>query len=118
MKGQRAIEHVEELLPFFRDGRDTSGLQAMALAHDSVWLDPTMTIHESALQQAVDWAGVQARPGMRYLNPRTFEERGDSPWPTNCAPSCAPDSRPTRLCSAARAPRPVGRLQRQRPNRQ
>lgn len=76
--GQSAVEHLEELLPFFQDGRDTAGLGAMAarLAHAGVWVTPTVTVHRSALGQARNMDSIRARPEMRYLNPATAEMWG------------------------------------------
>ena len=79
--GQRSIEHVEELLPLFRDGRDTAGVSAMArrLAEAGVWVTPTLTVHGSALAQARNLAAVRARPEMRYMNPVTERNWGWEP---------------------------------------
>ncbi len=73
VRGQRSIEHVEELLPLFADGRDTSGLGAAArgLARAGVWVTPTLTVHRSALDQARDWPADRARPELAFLNPAT-----------------------------------------------
>ena len=78
VRGQRGIEHVEELLPFFADGRDTAGLGAMAkgLARAGVWVTPTLTVHRSALDQARDWPADQARPELAFLNPATARSWG------------------------------------------
>jgi hypothetical protein len=78
VKGQKCIEHVEELLPFFNDGRTTAGVREMAeaLAVAGVWVDPTMVVHESALRQHTDWPALLARPEMRYLNPATIRDWG------------------------------------------
>ncbi len=80
-RGQAGLEHAEELLPFFRDGRDTTGLGrlAAALARDGVWVTPTLTVHASALAQARDWAAVRARPAMRFVRPATAEMWGWEP---------------------------------------
>jgi hypothetical protein len=81
VNGQIGIEHVEELLPFFRGGADTTGLAeaARALARQGVWVTPTITVFRSALDQAMDWPAVQARPEMRYMNPETEETWGWMP---------------------------------------
>ena len=81
VQGQIGIEHVEELLPFFRGGRDTSGLAqaARALAEQGVWVTPTMTVFLSARDQAIDWAAVQARAEMRYMNTETMTTWGWGP---------------------------------------
>jgi imidazolonepropionase-like amidohydrolase len=73
VRGQAGLEHVEELLPFFRDGRDTAGIGrlAAALAAARVRVTPTVTVHASALAQARGWAAVRARPAMRYMRPET-----------------------------------------------
>ena len=80
-RGQAGIEHVEELLPFFRDGRDSTGLGAMARAFAAagIAVTPTMTVHASALAQARDLAAVRARPELRYLNPVTERDWGWEP---------------------------------------
>lgn len=80
-RGQVGLEHVEELLPFFRDGRDTTGLGRLvaALARDGVWVTPTLTVHASALAQARGWAAVRARPAMRFVRPATAEMWGWEP---------------------------------------
>ncbi|HEX6107549.1 MAG TPA: amidohydrolase family protein [Gemmatimonadales bacterium] len=75
---QRGIEHVEELLPLFDDGRDTSGLGSVAagLRRAGVWVTPTLTVHRSALEQARDWAADQRRPELAYLHPGTARSWG------------------------------------------
>jgi hypothetical protein len=91
--GQSGIEHVEELLPFFRGGRDSAGLgaAARALARQGVWVTPTVTVFLSAAEQAADWAAVKAREEMRWLNPETAETWG---WlPTGEARSANPRAR-------------------------
>jgi hypothetical protein len=81
VNGQSGIEHVEELLPFFRGGSDTTGLAeaARGLAARGVWVTPTTTVFLSALDQATDWRAVQARPEMRYMNRETVETWGWTP---------------------------------------
>ena len=81
INGQAGIEHVEELLPFFRGGTDTTGLEAVArsLASQGIWVTPTMTVFLSARDQALDWSAVRARPAMRYMNPETAETWGWTP---------------------------------------
>lgn len=76
--GQAGIEHGEELLPFFDDGRDTTGLGDLArrLAVADVWLTPTITVMSNAEQQFLDWSAVMARPQMRYMNPTTVADWG------------------------------------------
>jgi hypothetical protein len=78
VKGQKCLEHVEELLPFFNDGRTTAGVRemAVALAAAGIWVTPTMIVHESALRQHSDWPALLARPEMRYLNPATLRNWG------------------------------------------
>ena len=78
---QRVIEHVEELLPLFRDGRDTMGVDstARALAAAGIAVTPTMVVYQSALDQVENWAGVKARPAMRHFNPATGEQWGWEP---------------------------------------
>ncbi len=85
VKGQKCIEHVEELLPFFNDGRTKTGVREMAesLARAGVWVTPTMDVHDSALRQHADWPALLARPEMRFLNPATmrtwgWQETGES----------------------------------------
>ena len=79
--GQYAIEHVEELLPFFRGGRDSSGLGniAAALSRHGVWVTPTVSVYLSAVEQATDWNRVQHRPAMRYMNGETAQTWGWTP---------------------------------------
>lgn len=74
VKSQKCIEHVEELLPFFNDGRETTGVRevAHALAAAGVWVDPTMVVHENAGEQHADWPALLARPEMKYMNPQTL----------------------------------------------
>ena len=81
VKGQAGLEHVEELLPFFRDGRDTAGIGrlARALAANGVWVTPTVTVHASSLAQSRDWAAVRTRPAMRFVRPATAEMWGWEP---------------------------------------
>ena len=80
-RGQAGIEHVEELLPFFRDGRDSTGVGAMARAFAAagIAVTPTMTVHASALAQARDLAAVRARGELRYMNPVTERDWGWEP---------------------------------------
>ena len=77
-RGQHSLEHVEELLPLFDDGRDTTGLAAAAgaLARAGIWVVPTLTVHQSALDQARDWPGDRRRPELAYLHPETAERWG------------------------------------------
>ena len=81
VQGQVGLEHVEELLPFFRDGRDTAGVGRLAatLAANGVWVTPTVTVHASYLAQSRDWAAVRARPAMRFVRPATAEMWGWEP---------------------------------------
>jgi hypothetical protein len=81
VNGQAGLEHVEELLPFFRDGRDTAGIGrlARALAANGVWVTPTVTVHASSLAQSRGWAAVRARPAMRFVRPATAEMWGWEP---------------------------------------
>lgn len=81
VNGQSGIEHVEELLPFFRGGTDTAGLgnAAQSLARLRVWVTPTVTVYRSALEQATDWNAVLGRPEMRFLNPETIRDWGWTP---------------------------------------
>jgi imidazolonepropionase-like amidohydrolase len=78
IKGQKCVEHVEELLPFFNDGRVTMGVREMAegLAAAGVWIDPTMVVHENAGQQHTNWPGLLSRPEMKYMNPATMRDWG------------------------------------------
>ncbi|MEP6590398.1 MAG: amidohydrolase family protein [Gemmatimonadota bacterium] len=75
---QDEIEHLEELLPLFDDGRNTRELDsiARAIASAGVAVTPTMTVYASALDQATAWASVQVRPEMRYVNPATRRQWG------------------------------------------
>lgn len=81
VRGQSGIEHVEELLPFFRGGSDTTGLDqaARALADRGVWVTPTMTVFLSAVEQANDWSAVRAQPSMRFMSEATAETWGWEP---------------------------------------
>jgi hypothetical protein len=81
VNGQVGLEHVEELLPFFRDGRDTAGIGrlARAPAANGVWVTPTVTVHASSLAQSRDWAAVRARAAMRFVRPATAEMWGWEP---------------------------------------
>ncbi len=76
--GQDEIEHLEELLPYFDDGRSVTGLDSIAhaIAAAGVTVTPTLTVYASALAQATDWPSVQARPEMRYVNPATRAQWG------------------------------------------
>lgn len=78
VKGQKGIEHVEEFLPFYNDGRVTSGVveMAQALAAAQVWVVPTMVVHENAGQQHENWPALLARAEMRFMNPQTMTEWG------------------------------------------
>jgi hypothetical protein len=78
VRAQNGIQHVEELLPFFRGGSDTAGLgdAARALARQGVWVTPTMTVFLSALEQANDWSAVQRQPAMRFMSEETAETWG------------------------------------------
>jgi len=78
VRSQRCIEHVEELLPFFNDGRETTGVREMAqaLAAAGVWVDPTMVVHGNAGGQHANWPGLLARPEMKYMNPQTLQVWG------------------------------------------
>ena len=81
VRGQKSIEHIEELLPLFRDGRDTALVDSVArsLARAAVWVVPTITVHASALAQGVNGAAVAARPELRYMNPATMRDWGWEP---------------------------------------
>jgi imidazolonepropionase-like amidohydrolase len=78
---QRTIEHVEELLPLFGDGRSAAGVDsiARAIAAAGVAVTPTIVVYQSALDQVRDWAAVQARPAMAFLNPATRQQWGWDP---------------------------------------
>jgi imidazolonepropionase-like amidohydrolase len=78
---QRVIEHVEELLPLFGDGRSVAGVDsiARAIAAAGVAVTPTMVVYQSALDQVRDWAAVQGRPAMAFLNPATRQQWGWEP---------------------------------------
>ncbi|NOT09969.1 MAG: amidohydrolase family protein, partial [Gemmatimonadales bacterium] len=83
--GQREIEHLEELLPLFDDGRSEQGLDsiALAIAAAGVVVTPTMVVFQSALDQSLDWAAVRGRAEMRFVSPETrrtwgWEEAGGS----------------------------------------
>jgi hypothetical protein len=80
VNGQSGIEHVEELLPFFRAG-DTTGLAeaARGLAQRGIWVTPTVTVFLSARDQALDWPAVQARPEMRFMSAETATTWGWTP---------------------------------------
>jgi len=85
--GQQSIEHVEELLPLFRDGRDTTNVDSVArqLARAGIWLIPTVTVYTSALAQSTDGAAVKARRELRYMNPATIRDWGWEPTATGFA---------------------------------
>lgn len=78
---QRVIEHVEELLPLFADGRTVAGVDsvARAIAGAGIAITPTLVVHQSALDQVRDWPAVQARAEMRFLNPTTRQQWGWDP---------------------------------------
>lgn len=78
---QRVIEHVEELLPLFRDGRDTVGVDsvARAIAAAGIAVTPTIVVYQSALDQVRDWRAVKGRPEMRFMNPATSAQWGWGP---------------------------------------
>jgi imidazolonepropionase-like amidohydrolase len=78
---QRVIEHVEELLPLFGDGRNVAGVDsiARAIAAAGIAVTPTIVVYQSALDQVRDWAGVQARAEMRFMNPATRAQWGWDP---------------------------------------
>jgi imidazolonepropionase-like amidohydrolase len=78
---QRTIEHVEELLPLFGDGRSAAGVDsiARAIAAAGVAVTPTIVVYQSALDQVRDWTAVQARPAMAFLNPTTRQQWGWDP---------------------------------------
>jgi cytosine/adenosine deaminase-related metal-dependent hydrolase len=78
---QQVVEHVEELLPLFRDGRDSTGVDsvARALAAAGIAVTPTIVVYQSALEQVRDWAAVKARPELRHFNPGTGEQWGWEP---------------------------------------
>ena len=90
---QHGVEHAEELLPLFNDGRvtgastggvfDTVRRVARRFAEAGVCLDPTVGVYESALRQSRSWSVESARPEMRFVNPATrrtwgWEEVGRS----------------------------------------
>ena len=84
--GQHGVEHAEELLPFFNDGRvsdtSTTGVSdsvtrvARRFANAGVWLDPTVGVYDSALRQSRSWAVESTRPEMAYVNPSTRRDWG------------------------------------------
>ena len=78
---QQTIEHVEELLPLFADGRDARVVDSIAgaIAAAGVAVTPTMGVYQSALAQALDWNAVQQRDVMRHLNPATRAQWGWDP---------------------------------------
>lgn len=79
--GQHGVEHAEELLPLFNDGRvtgastggvvDTVRRVARQFAEAGVCMDPTVGVYESALRQSRSWSVESARPEMRFVNPAT-----------------------------------------------
>lgn len=90
--GQRSIEHIEELLPLFRDGRDSTFVDSVArqLARAGVWVIPTATVYASALAQSVDGIAVRRRRELRYMNPATIHEWG---WEPTAAGFARPGAR-------------------------
>ncbi len=81
---QQTIEHVEELLPLFADGRDARAVDsiATAIAAAGVAVVPTIVVYQSALDQVSDWEGVQRRPEMQHMNPATRAQWGWDPTAT------------------------------------
>lgn len=77
----RTLEHVEELLPLFADGRDAAPVDsvARALAAAGIAVTPTIVVYQSALDQVRDWPAVLARPEMRHLDPATRQRWGWDP---------------------------------------
>jgi imidazolonepropionase-like amidohydrolase len=78
---QDVIEHVEELLPFFADGRNVAAVDsvARAIAAAAVAVTPNLGVHASALAQVRGWEAVLARAEMRFLNPATRATWGWDP---------------------------------------
>lgn len=76
--GQHGVEHAEELLPFFDDGRSDAGLATTArrFAQADIWLDATIDVYASALAQSQNWTALKARPEMAYVNPETSRTWG------------------------------------------
>jgi hypothetical protein len=72
--GQKSIEHFEELLPFFKNGRDTSGLQKFSreVARSNIWLTGTIDVYHSAmLQTQQPWSYFTALTGFNRMDADT-----------------------------------------------
>lgn len=70
---QREIDHLEELLPYFEDGRSAAGIREAAdlLARRGIAITPTISVFTSALAQSRDWPALQRRPDLAFVNPET-----------------------------------------------
>lgn len=88
-KHQKAIEHVEELLPFFDDGRDTTNATATAraLARQGVWLGPTIAVLMWPFRQAEP--AIYELPERRYMRPETMEAWRWATSPTTLPPGAS-----------------------------
>ncbi|MDB5230788.1 MAG: amidohydrolase [Chitinophagaceae bacterium] len=79
INGQKSIEHLEELLPFFNDGRDTTNLiiYATELAQSNSWVTATAVVYESAFLQTVhDWSWFEQSAGFRFMSRETIRDWG------------------------------------------
>jgi hypothetical protein len=70
---QSEVQHLEEFLPFFADGRDSRLLDSVSrtLARLRIAVVPTVSVFTSARDQSVDLARLEARPELAYVNPAT-----------------------------------------------
>ena len=75
---QDIVEHLEELLPFFNDGRTTAGLDSLAaeMARRGMAVVPTMSVFTSALAQSESLRSSAALPEAVYVKPATRAQWG------------------------------------------
>jgi imidazolonepropionase-like amidohydrolase len=73
--GQHCIEHIEELVPFFKDRADTAYMYKIAksLRDKNIWLDPTLTVYQWPLREREMLEQMLSRPGMKFMNPETLQ---------------------------------------------
>lgn len=85
-RGQAAIEHIEELMPFLNIEQEPAGMEATAraLAEAGIWLDPTLVVYAWPFRQTDP--ALFARPAWRYLNPATAQTWGWATAPTSMPP--------------------------------
>jgi hypothetical protein len=71
---QASIEHFEELLPFFADGRDSIKVAEYArrLAESKLWLTATADVYQSAVSQTTySWNYFEQLPGYELVSEKT-----------------------------------------------